>query len=93
MSGLRLGAGAAVAAVLLALAACGRAPASNDGAGLPPQPEPAPTANMTAETPAPQVSPPSEEPVRDEGARPPDRFIVCPGNPRCPPDGSQPKGR
>ena len=92
MSGLRLGAGAAVAALLLALAACGRAPASNDGAGLPPQPEPAPTANMTAETPAPQVSPPSAEPT-DEGDGPKSRFVVCPGNPRCPPDESQPKGR
>jgi hypothetical protein len=34
-----------------------------------------------------------EEPATNEGSGPKNRFIVCPGNPRCPPDGGQPSGR
>ena len=97
MPKVRLRTGAALAALLLALAACGRAPNA-----------PAPPAgNETSLTPVPSQSsaPPTvpapaqgtdqlrTDPVQDEGDGPRDRFVVCPGNPRCPPGGSEPKGR
>lgn len=49
----------------------------------PTAPAPAPRDTMTAPTPRPSEAMPAPAPV---GAPPPtDRFIVCPGNPRCPP--------
>jgi hypothetical protein len=91
------GAKAAATALLLALAACGRAPAANEGvnAAPPAPPAPPPVDNMTATSPAPAQSMGhiGEEPATNEGSGPKNRFIVCPGNPRCPPDGGQPSGR
>ena len=90
------GARAAAAALLLALAACGRAPAANEGANAVP-PETPQIDNMSAESPSPAPAQSmghiGEEPAMDQGDGPRNSFIVCPGNPRCPPDGSQPKGR
>jgi hypothetical protein len=94
MPRLTVRAKAAGAALLLALAACGRAPAANEGVNAAP-PAPPPVDNMTATSPAPAQSMGhiGEEPAMDEGSGPKNRFIVCPGNPRCPPDGGQPSGR
>lgn len=97
----------AAAALLLALAACGGAPVANNGTGssapanavLPaPVPDERPVINnsveaTTAPAPAPATGGIGADPEPDRGNGPRDRFIVCPGNPRCPPEGSQPKGR
>jgi hypothetical protein len=71
--------GAVPACLLLALAACGGGAAQSNGSG-------------TASAPSPTTGAPSRDPEPD-GTGPRNSFIVCPGNPRCPPEGSQPKGR
>lgn len=71
--------------LLLALAACGQPGDKADAPG-----------NMTAGSPGPApaqgLNPAPAEMNMDTGHAPPERFIVCPGNPRCPPEG-QPKGQ
>ena len=83
--------------LLIALADCSQAPAGGNRSALPPVPAEnliAPDTNTaTAMPPAQgtgQVGAPS---VPDPGHAPPARFVVCPGNPRCPPEGSRPGGR
>lgn len=76
----------ALALLLPALAACGQA-----GRGSAPSPQ-----NSTGSPPpGPGPAQQGDGPANDTGVQsaPPERFIVCPGNPRCPPDGSQPSGR
>jgi hypothetical protein len=81
--------------LLLALAACSQAPPNSYEADLP-------TSNSTTATPPVgempmdqgQASPepaPAPPPAQSGGQR--ERFVVCPGNPRCPPAGSRPKER
>ena len=95
MPRLRPGAGAGIASLLLALAACGRAqpgaapPAANDAPVLPVANEAGAPATMA---PPQSMGHVGAEPAPEEGDGPKDRFVVCPGNPRCPPDASQPKG-
>jgi hypothetical protein len=88
-----------MAAFLLALAACGQAPtaAPPAGNGSPALPMP-PVQNEsgsppTMPAPAQSTGQIGAEPAPNEGGGPRDRFVVCPGSPRCPPDGSEPKGR
>jgi len=69
-------------ALLLALAGCGGGGPGPGNAAT--APGPAPVQRMDAPLPD----------MNTEAAHaPPERFIVCPGDPRCPPEGSQPKGR
>jgi len=82
---------AAAAVLLLALAACSRAPAANNaGTSSDPGSMPNDGMNMMApdsgETgaPAPTMAAPRDEP---DAAGPRNSFIVCPGNPGCPPAG------
>jgi predicted small lipoprotein YifL len=92
---LRRASDAAALAMLLVLGACGRAqpvaapPAANDSPIQPIINESATPATMS---PSQSPGPVEAEPAPDEGGGPRDRFVVCPGNPRCPPDASQPKG-
>ena len=90
-------------ALVAGLAACGRGPApANDVA----QPAPAndvaqsAPANSTGESgpTAPPMMPMDENMMAvgaapDEAGGPRERFIVCPGNPRCPPAGNRPRNR
>jgi hypothetical protein len=92
MPRLTVRAKAAGAALLLALAACGRTPSANERANAPP-PETPRVDNMSTMSPAPAQSMGHIGGDTDEGDGPGNRFIVCPGNPRCPPDGSEPRGR
>jgi hypothetical protein len=76
---------AGAALLLLGLAACGQGPGHT------------PARNSTATAPAPSTGSigapnPAPDPSLESGKGPLNSFIVCPGNPRCPPDGSQPKG-
>lgn len=80
----------AVPALLLALAACSRAPGSDnhaEGRG-----EVADNNMLTAGSPAPSPVEGSMNAMNPTSA-PPERFIVCPGNPRCPPGSGQPGAR
>jgi hypothetical protein len=72
---------------LLPLAACGGASTPNNTASAV---EPVPS-TMSPPSQAPMQAPTMSDP--GDGGGPENRFIVCPGNPRCPPDGSQPKSR
>lgn len=93
MPRLTSSAGAGLAALLFALAACGRAPIA-PAPGNDDDPQPVQNVSGTPPTlPAPAQGPAqtAAEPAPDEGGGPRDRFVVCPGNPRCPPEG-QPKG-
>ena len=95
-----------VALLLLALAACGRAPApANTGETAPPPADwnntaPSPS-NMTGATAAPPPSAPMPMdqnttmmlPDEAQTGGPRERFIVCPGNPRCPPSGNPPRNK
>ena len=80
---------AALGSCLLALAACGGAPAPNNTAS-PPDAVIAPDMGPPS-APAPTQAPTMSDP--GEAGGPENRFVVCPGNPRCPPDGTQPKNR
>jgi hypothetical protein len=91
MPQLTVRATAASAALLLALAACGRTAPANNGADAPP-PETPRVDNMSTMSPAPAQSMGHVGAEPDEGDGPRNRFIVCPGNPRCPPEGSEPQG-
>jgi len=52
----------------------------------------APVSNSTSAPPAP--APTVGAPVPDTSGSPPQRFIVCPGNPRCPPAaGNRPEAK
>jgi hypothetical protein len=84
----------AAALCLLALAACGRASVTDANKAAPPGDEPPVSNEMSAPTMAPSQGSGlvGAEPPPDEGGGPRNSFIVCPGNPRCPPEGSQPKG-
>jgi hypothetical protein len=80
---------AATALVLLALAACEQASGPGDR-------PPVRNSATTATPPSPSTGSVGQGQVPDTRSgqpAPPERFIVCPGNPRCPPEGSQPKGR
>ena len=72
-------AGAVILLLLLGLAACGQAQGPQNTSAT----APSPTGTGPVGTDTGQAS--------GNGAH--DRFIVCPGDPRCPPEGSQPKGR
>jgi hypothetical protein len=85
-----------VTLLLLAVAACGRVSAPTNSADLP-----APS-NMTGRSGAPAPSAPMPMDLNmSAGAAPDDaqtggpreRFIVCPGNPRCPPSGNPPRNK
>ena len=87
----------AVFGLLLTLAGCGQAPVADNRSAVPPMDEAnliMPDMNATTAMPPSQSTGqtgPGQMPDTGDGPR--DRFIVCPGNPRCPPEGSQPKGR
>jgi hypothetical protein len=87
-----------VALLLLTLAACGRVSAPPDSNDMP-----APS-NMTGTSAAPTPAAPMPMPMDQNmsAEAPPDeahtggpreRFIVCPGNPRCPPSGNPPRNK
>ena len=82
----------AIALLPLALAACDRAPPPSQNTSAAPDPS-----TMSAPEPPMdqgQAAPPSEPaPAPAQGGGPRERFVVCPGNPRCPPAGSRPKGQ
>ena len=84
--------GAAAGLLALALAGCGGAPSGNNAAA--PSQDPRGTANMMmhdAGDPAPSLAPSDAPAARAPAQAPRERFIVCPGNPRCPPsEGNRP---
>ena len=76
---------------LLILAACGGAPAPvQNNTAVPPDDIIAPDMRQPTQGQAPAPTP-SRTPM--QSGTPPERFIVCPGNPRCPPAGSRPRER
>ena len=83
----------AVAGLLLALAACNQAPTADNRNAFPR----VPGANLLAPDPNTATAmPPTQStgnigvaPAPESGSGPRERFIVCPGNPRCPPEGRQ----
>ena len=89
--------GALPAMLLLTLAGCAGAPSANETAA--PANETGGTTNMIMQDsaapspgPAPSDAPPTAAPA-PVTAGPRERFIVCPGNPRCPPtEGNRPSG-
>jgi hypothetical protein len=74
--------------LLLALAGCG-APAPNN---IAPAPGDAAYEMAPPTAPAPAQAPSTMSDPGESGG-PQNSFIVCPGNPRCPPEGSRPKDR